>query len=79
MKVLFLGDCEMEMLHTLTIPFSDTVDDVEVSKIIKFMGEGNFILKAKRGFGQGFPNWLKLSNMLQQSPSNRNKLVDNKN
>ena len=75
MKVLFLGDCEMEILHSLTTPFSDTVDDVEVSKIIKFMGQGNFILKAKRGF----PNWLKLSNMVKQSPSNRNKLVDNRN
>ena len=47
-------------------------------------------LKAKRGFGQGFPNWLKLSNMGQQGPntliinycaymSDRNKLVDNQN
>ena len=27
---------------------------------------GGFIfLKAKRGFGQGIPNWLKLSNMVQ--------------
>ena len=47
-------------------------------------------LRAKRGFGQRFPNWLKLSNMVQQGPSalitvycacksNRNKLVDNQN
>ena len=47
-------------------------------------------LKAKRGFGQGIPNWLNLSNMVQQGPStlianycayasNRNELVDNQN
>ena len=40
----------------------------------KIYGEGNFILKAKRGFGQGFPNWLKLSNMVQQSPSNSKQI-----
>ena len=48
------------------------------------------MLKAKRDFGQGFPNWLKPSNMVQQGPStlitnycaytsNRNELVDNQN
>ena len=47
-------------------------------------------LKGKRGFGQGFPNSLKLSYMVQQGPStlitnyyaytsNRNKFVDNQN
>ena len=52
---------------------------------------GGFIfLKAKRGFGQGILNWLKLSNMVQQGPStlitnycasmsNRNELLDNQN
>ena len=45
------------------------------------------MLKAKRGFGQGFPNWLKLFHIVQQGPNtlitiycdytpNRNKLVD---
>ena len=32
----------------------------------------NPILKAKRGFGQGIPNWLKLSNIVQQGPSTLN-------
>ena len=44
------------------------------------------LLKAKQGFRQGFPNWLKLSHIVQQCPNtlitiycdytpNRNKLV----
>ena len=48
------------------------------------------LLKAKRGFGQGFSNWLKLFNMVQQGlgalitnycayPTNRNKSVDYQN
>ena len=47
----------------------------------------NFQLKVNRGFGQGFPNWLKLLYTGQQGPStlitkycaytsNRNRLVD---
>ena len=49
-------------------------------------GKGSMHLKAKRGFGQGFPNWCK-NHMVQHGPntlitnycaymSNRNKLVD---
>ena len=45
------------------------------------------MLKAKRGFGEAFPNWLELSHMVQKGPIspitnycaytfNRNELVD---
>ena len=51
------------------------------------ISELNDRLKVKRGFMQGFPNWLKLPHTVQQDPntlitnycastSNRNKLVD---
>ena len=51
-------------------------------------GIGIYLIMAKRSFGQGFQNWLKISHMVQQGPhtlitnycactSNRNKFVDN--
>ena len=75
----------------------EPLTDEEVDEILDHFdrdgsGEIDFdgTLKAKRGFGQGFSNWLKLSNMVQQGPgalitnycaypSNRNKLVEYQN